>query len=103
MVSRVRRTPPYLTWRTLLLGAALGVLIVVAVAAFTSLKSYRENEGWVRHTYQVLASTEQLLANLNAAETAQRGILLGGGSPYRERYDSAVTHIAPQMNHLREL
>ncbi|KAM3100566.1 response regulator [Phormidesmis sp. 146-35] len=55
------------------------------------------------HTYQVLATLQEILSLIKDAETGQRGFLLTGEPRYLEPYNAAVKNIDQKIQDLRRL
>ena len=92
-----------LTWRSTLLGAALLLLILVAGTTYLGLQRYREDERWVRHTYQVMNAANRLLGGLTSAETNQRGYVLAEEPEYKEAYRLDLADVDEAIAELRRL
>ncbi|MEJ7930348.1 ATP-binding protein [Ramlibacter sp. AN1015] len=76
---------------TLLRAATVAaILLLVAAGALTvsSVRAQIATAGWVAHTHEVIAHLEAVLANLSAAESAQRAYLLTGDTTYLPEYRS---------------
>src|SRR4029079_3091974 len=56
----------------------------------------------VNLTHGVIGEIEQVLADLQDAETGQRGFLLTGDERFLEPYNAAVAHLPDQIRALRE-
>ena len=68
---------------TLLVALAL---VVNARLAATSVRRVSHADAWVRHTYQVRESLQDLLASLQDAETSERGFIIAGDARYLDPY-----------------
>src|SRR3569833_2745556 len=63
----------------LVLLAAVPLFLVLAIVAYLTYQfaaNEREAQGWVRHTYQVIAAQYRIENDIQSAETGQRGFLL---------------------------
>jgi len=85
------------------IGMALALLIFNAATSYRNTLKLIENEGWVRHTHQVLTELEATLSTLKDAETGQRGYLLTGEERYLEPYHSAIARVNVQVVGLQQL
>ena len=54
----------------------------------TSASEMRETNKWVEHTYNVIATANEILASAVDMETGARGFLLAGQDEFLEPYDS---------------
>ena len=57
----------------------------------------------VNLTHDVIGEIEQVLADLQDAETGQRGFLLTGDERFLEPYNAALAHLPDQIRALREV
>jgi signal transduction histidine kinase len=67
---------------------SIGFLVLIGVAGINALlvRSARDQNAEVAHTVQVQRQASRVLNMLIDAETGQRGYLLTGKAPYRQRY-----------------
>ena len=84
-------------------GLSALTLVIIAVVSYFNTSRLIENDGWVKHTYQVRSELELLLSYLKDAETGQRGYIITGEDSYLEPYKSALNGIAGTMDDLRSL
>ncbi|SEK46750.1 GAF domain-containing protein [Stigmatella aurantiaca] len=75
----------------------------IAFLCLHSTQRLSTSHGEVRHTLDVLASSEHLLSLLKDAETGQRGYLLVRDPLYLEPYQAATQAIGPALQRLRQL
>ena len=82
--------------------AAIGLVVIVALASLAGLlvdASYRTSESfrWVTHSAEVIEVTDEVLADLQEAESGQRGFVLTQNAAYARsfatRVDSASKNI----------
>ena len=85
-------------WALLL---AAPVLAVVALSFFAN-QAHEENT-WVRHTLDVQLSLGRLIADLEYAETNQRGYLLTRQERFQEPYQAALPQIREDLAAVRKL
>jgi PAS domain S-box-containing protein len=78
------------------------VLVVGGVATWAILR-YREHERWVAHTLLVRARIDHLRANVEAAETSERGYLLTADTAYLSAYRAARAASLEELARLRRL
>ena len=69
-------------------------LSVAALAGYRVTQLLIESSHRVVHTYKVEILLEEILSQLDDAETGQRGYLLTGNSKYLEPYESGSLKIA---------
>jgi PAS domain S-box-containing protein len=84
------------------LGLVL-VLVALAVSAWVADQNTRQlvqNEGWVKHTYDVVADLDNVLLTILDAETGQRGYLLTGEKRQLQPYRAATNRIDKQFKKL---
>lgn len=71
---------------TLLFAAAVFILFIISSVSFRQVKSLRETEQLVSHTYRVQALLEQLFSLVKDAETGQRGYVITEDSSFLQPY-----------------
>ena len=79
---------------------ALGFVILILISAasiFLTERSRGESE-LVVHTMEVQNRLSLVLLSLRRAETAQRGFMITGQTPYRTEYEQALANTGPAMN-----
>jgi PAS domain S-box-containing protein len=84
------------------IGAAT-VLVLIGLLSYFSVVRFRADARRVEHTDQVLNSLTELLWDLTAAESSQRGFLITGREEQQQAYDAAVQRIEKQLRHIGEL
>ncbi len=85
------------------LVAWAAVLLLVCGLTWDRLAAVQSEDGWVRHTYEVLASIKDLEISLRDAESGQRGYVMTGDERYLEPYIGAIGEIAVEQEALRRL
>lgn len=83
-----------------LLIAGFTLLGVVVLGALVLTEAQRRTDAWVRHSMQVQTTLWQLRANVQAAETGQRGYLVSGVESYLNPYQAALSDMEPLMGRL---
>lgn len=89
----------------LVVGYAL-VMIIFSSLGWLGVQQMRaeaEADRWENHTYQVLIELSDLLADLQAAETGERGFLVTGDEQYLAPYTAAVGRVEHHWAELRDL
>jgi PAS domain S-box-containing protein len=81
--------------------AALAVVGIIGIASITSIQLFLSTSADVRRTHEVLRELEGMLANLTAAESAQRGFVITGDDSYLEPYTAAHQTVARRVGYLR--
>jgi PAS domain S-box-containing protein len=81
----------------------LGMLVLIGLIAAWTLRQIRISDSWVDHTREVIRNTEEILANLKDAESAQRGYILTGQETYLETYQTAAAKLPSALSALRRL
>jgi len=84
-------------------ACALVCLGGIGIVAFRSVHQLRESAAWVRHTDQVIAEHDRLLATISAAESAQRRYLITGEESDLEISRADREQTADAMRRLRTL
>lgn len=84
-------------------GFSIFILLVTSSASFVSIKKQTNNRGQVIHTQRVIQSVSQILADLQDAETGQRGYLLTGKSNFLEPYYYSVNALPSSIKGVRSL
>jgi signal transduction histidine kinase/CHASE3 domain sensor protein len=90
----------------LISGALFAVLLVICLNSWLALRSIgtlRDSEGWVSHTWQVLAGLEQIIGSAKDAETGSRGFLITGDDAYLEPYNDAVRQLPREIDAVKTL
>jgi PAS domain S-box-containing protein len=80
----------------LLIGVALTAVVVAMT--YRSAERYAQQDGLVRHTYEVKLALRGVLGLLDDAETGQRGYLLTGAPEYLAPYQAAVAAVGDQLS-----
>ena len=81
----------------------LVVFCVVGAFAYRNTGTLEETNGFVAHTYEVLAALDEISSTLKDAETGQRGYLITGEDRYLEPYTAAEAAIEGRIQALAEL
>ncbi|HEY0267479.1 MAG TPA: CHASE3 domain-containing protein, partial [Rhizomicrobium sp.] len=90
----------------LVLLAAVPLFLVLAIVAYLTVQfalNERQAQGWVRHSYQVLEVTRQLLDDVQTAETSQRGYLIDRSTGYFQAYKAAAARVPGDIRKFRDL
>lgn len=83
--------------------AASFLMVLNSAYLFSSFQTARENERWLRHTYEVTNELELFISSVKDAETGMRGYLLTGDSSYLEPYYKGSTETWTHFRLLRQL
>jgi PAS domain S-box-containing protein len=91
--------------RWAVVSVAIAVLIVGVMGIFSWRMSQRaaEDTAWVTHTYNVIATLELTLRNLDDVETGARGFALTGQDRFLEPYTSGLNATKLNLESLRPL
>ncbi len=106
LASGIPRSGTVLATNRLVLLAAAPLFLVLAVVAYLTVQfaiNEREAQGWVRHTYQVLEVTRQLLDDVQGAESSQRGYLIDRDPGYFRSYQAAAARVPRDLRAFRAL
>jgi len=85
------------------LTLALGVLAAVTASTMRSASRAAETAAWVKHTGDVLATAESVLANLQDAVASGRAYLLAGRETYLEPHRLALAEVDASLARLTRL
>ena len=85
------------------LGSAMLALLVTGAVSYRSMVESSESDRRVRHTDQVLAKLQDLLAAMQTVESNTRGYLLSGDESFLEVYRAAVVKAEKDQTMLRNL
>src|ERR1700756_3819740 len=84
-------------------ASALMILLGIGVLSFRSaLRDERDRE-WVTHTHLVVESLEEILIDINQAETGQRGHILTADGKYRKPFEEGTQNVQRDVEKFREL
>ena len=83
--------------------AATIILLAVGWQSHANTKRFAEAAAWQNHTYEVLNILGEIAADLDDAETGQRGYLLTGQGAYLEPYRRATGDLNQVVDHLKWL
>ena len=90
-------------------GLALCSVPIIILLALNSLVFYRNtqtligHERLVAHTQEVLGALDTTLAEMTAAESAQRGYIIVGRPAYLAAYSATIRRIGPRIAHVQSL
>src|SRR3569833_802972 len=90
----------------LVLLAAVPLFLVLAIVAYLTYQfaaNEREAQGWVRHTYQVIAAQYRIETDIQSAETGQRGFLLTQQPIFLENYRRYAAQAPADIQKFRDL
>lgn len=80
---------------------ALSVLIFLSAFSIVTFKKNNENDRWVKHTYDVIQTSNQVLLILNEVQSAQRGFIITGDSNYLRSFYSSASQLEPLLRQLK--
>ncbi len=95
-----------LTANRLVLLAAVPLFLVLATIAYITVQfAANENaaQSLVAHTYQVIASLQQVLADAQDAETGQRGYIVTQQPNFLQPYNAAVQRVGRDLSLFKQL
>jgi PAS domain S-box-containing protein len=84
-------------------AAALSLLLLVGITAYTEVLKLRNNDAWVDHTHQVISSLRKVQSLVSDAETGQRGYLITGDKLFLQPYTQAQNDLDGELATLRNL
>jgi signal transduction histidine kinase len=93
-----------MTWysRTI---AACALLILACIGALSFLSEVRSEKDreWVRHTYMVVESLQEVRIDITQMETGQRGFMFTGQARHMEMYSAGVKQVRQDLSELADL
>ena len=97
--------PGFWSARTWVAALGIGLLLTVlgGVYVINGLRGSDARFERIDHTYQVIATSQELLSVLTDAETGQRGYIITGDRQFLEPYDSARQRISSVLDKLSQL
>ena len=84
-------------------SVAVVTLALIAAVSYFNVNRQIENDGWVRHTYEVRSALDDLVEELLNCETAVRGFVISGEDSFLAPYTSALGSISATVDNLRKL
>ena len=85
------------------LALLLAIPVLVSLVMWLVAREASREAGWVQHTLLVQLSVERLLADLEEAESSQRGYLLTGDLSFLDPYRAAAEESHRQLSNLDTL
>ena len=85
------------------LAGALLLVAAIAIMSVRHIESLLDSGRRVNLAHDVITEIEQVLTDLQDAETGQRGFLLTGDERFLEPYTAALAHLPDQIKALREI
>jgi CHASE3 domain sensor protein len=82
------------------LAAALVFFVASGVVAYLNFDALRIGNQRIVQTHQAIVSLDELLSQVQDAETGQRGYLLTGEEPYLAPYSTALKSIPAQLDEI---
>lgn len=78
------------------------ISVIVSVVSFMSLRTIRDQDQWVTHTYQVIDHANIMMASVVDQETGMRGFLVSGDEKFLDPYVSGQAAFARESQYLLE-
>lgn len=91
------------TWSFALSVIAFAMLVLIGLIAGWTLREVKTSDFWVDHTYAVLESSQQLLADVKDAELASRAYLLVPEDRFQTDFQQSIHRIPDNFSSLRKL
>ncbi len=85
------------------LAGALLLVASIAIVSVRHIESLLDSGQRVNLTHAVITEIEQVLTDLQDAETGERGFLLTGDERFLEPYNAALAHLPDQIRALRQI
>ena len=89
-----------------MLTTAITLFVVLTTVVFLSIRfaiSERSEQTWVIHTYQVIGQLQNILSDMQDAETGQRGYLVTHQRPFLEPYYAGIAKAKTHLQTFRSL
>ncbi len=87
----------------ILYGISLLLVIISAVASYSSITNLLTSQKNVEHTNLVLSKLDSVISVLKDAETGQRGFLLTGNDDFLEPYNGAIPKAHRLITEIKDL
>ena len=84
--------------RYVALTVVVGFFIGSSIFGYRNTQTLRESAKWVAHTYEVIATLDDVLSLMKDAETGQRGYIITGDESYLAPYTSALANIDARVD-----
>jgi PAS domain S-box-containing protein len=84
-------------------GAALLILLLIALGAYRNLVGLAEINRRVTHTHQVIEQLASVLTTMQDVETGERGFVITGDERFLEPCKRAESNVAGGLSELRQL
>ncbi|MGF1615788.1 MAG: CHASE3 domain-containing protein [Gammaproteobacteria bacterium] len=84
-------------------GLTLALLVAIGIISYRNMSALVQTVHWEVHTHEVLNQLDDLLLQIQNAETGQRGYIITGEQRYLEPYDTALVRIHEELAQLRRL
>jgi len=99
---------PKSSWRVLgldsivvfILAGAVFFFVVSGSLAYFNLQKLRTNNDRIVHSHEVIVSLDELLSNMQDAETGQRGFVLTGNARYLDPYTAALANAPHKLEEI---
>jgi len=84
-------------------GVSFFILLISSVASYISISKLIESSGMVAHTRDVISATDDILSDLQDAETGQRGFYLTGKESFLEPYLNSLKSLPGSLKVAKDL
>lgn len=81
---------------------ALSLMISVALVVFLNVNKLLKNSSWVKHTYEVIGTGEELLSTMVDQETGMRGFAVSGDEEFLDPYKSGKVNFDKIVTELKQ-
>ena len=81
-------------------GIIMVLLLISGIVTFRRIKSVKDNDNLIDHTYQILSQIEIVYGSLKDAQIGERGFVITGDKDYLTHYNSALKQIPDQLKEL---
>jgi CHASE3 domain sensor protein len=78
---------------TLSLVAIFTLIAITAITSYLALRNFSSNNKRVKHTYEVITEFQELLANLNAAESEARAFMMSANEVHASNYQDRAEKV----------
>ena len=84
-------------------GAALAIILIIAVLSYFSTANYVEHAKWVVNTHSVIEKIGNVLSLVKDAQSGQRGFVITGDELYLEPYNSSTKVLEQEVAALKQM
>lgn len=99
----IRRADQIQRWSVIWSTFAFAMLMLICLIGAWTLREVDNSDSWVDHTFTVIGTSQQLMANLRDTESATRAYIPDPNERFRSEFQLASARIQPTFNSLKTL